>query len=35
MVAIPRLAVEVRVGEVNATIDGVVRELGYNVPTME
>ena len=35
MVAIPRLALEIRVGEVNAAIEEAVRRLGYNVPTTE
>ena len=35
IVAIPRLALEVRVGEVNAVIEGAVRRLRYNVPTTE
>ena len=35
MVAIPRLALGVRIEEVNAAIEGAVRRLGYNVTTME
>ena len=35
MVAIPRLALEVIVWEMNAVIKGVVRRLSYNVPTMK
>ena len=35
VVAVPRLALEVMVGEVNAAIERAVRRLGYNVPTME
>ena len=35
VVAIPRLALKVMVGEVNAAIKRAVRRLGYNVPTTE
>ena len=35
VVALPRLALEVRIGEVNAAVEEAVRRLGYNVPTTE
>jgi len=35
VVAVPRFALEVLAGEVNAAIEGAVRRLGYTVPTTD